>query len=120
MTSGKHSFRLKSGLIASSLCVAAIALTTSYVLAQQSTSLDEKGLGPSFEKIAKPFFEQNCVVCHNTDLNTAGIRVDQALDAKARGSAASGLGRDTEETPRGHHAPAGHAATDSRRTSGND
>ena len=29
----------------------------------------------------KPFFKQNCIACHNSDLSTAGIRVDQ-LDAK--------------------------------------
>ncbi len=29
----------------------------------------------------KPFFKQNCVLCHNADTSTAGIRVDQ-LDPK--------------------------------------
>ncbi len=38
-------------------------------------------LEPSFEQTVKPFFQQNCMACHNTDRGTAGIRVDQ-LDAK--------------------------------------
>jgi hypothetical protein len=33
-----------------------------------------------FEKFVKPFFDQNCMLCHSTDVATAGIRVDQ-LDA---------------------------------------
>ena len=38
-------------------------------------------LEPSFEQYVKPFFQQNCITCHNSDMGTAGIRVDQ-LDAK--------------------------------------
>jgi mono/diheme cytochrome c family protein len=34
-----------------------------------------------FDQIVKPFFTKNCVSCHNSELSTAGIRVDQ-LDAK--------------------------------------
>lgn len=33
-----------------------------------------------FQKFVKPFFDQNCMLCHSTDVATAGIRVDQ-LDA---------------------------------------
>lgn len=35
---------------------------------------------PAFDKIIKPFFAHNCTQCHNTELSTAGVRVDQ-LDA---------------------------------------
>ena len=52
---------------------AGIALTTRFLPAQTT-------LEPSFTEIVKPFFNQNCVKCHNSDLSTAGIRVDQ-LDA---------------------------------------
>ncbi len=34
----------------------------------------------AFEKLVKPFFADNCLLCHSTDTATAGIRVDQ-LDA---------------------------------------
>lgn len=37
-------------------------------------------LEPSFEQIAKPFFKQNCVRCHNVDTAISGVRVDH-LDA---------------------------------------
>src|SRR5581483_3198260 len=35
----------------------------------------------SFETEVKPFFQKNCMLCHNSDKGTAGVRVDQ-LDAK--------------------------------------
>ena len=35
---------------------------------------------PAFEKQVKPFFQQNCVRCHNEDTAMAGVRVD-GLDA---------------------------------------
>jgi mono/diheme cytochrome c family protein len=50
-----------------------IALTPRFLPAQTA-------LEPSFNETVKPFFNQNCVKCHNSDLSTAGIRVDQ-LDA---------------------------------------
>ena len=40
-----------------------------------------KALEPSFDQIVTPFFKQNCMACHNAELSTAGIRVDQ-LDAQ--------------------------------------
>src|SRR5438309_1502457 len=36
---------------------------------------------PSFDEVPKPFFQKNCMPCHNSDTGTAGIRVDQ-LDSK--------------------------------------
>ncbi len=37
-------------------------------------------LESSFEQQVKPFLKQNCVQCHNADVMTSGVRVDQ-LDA---------------------------------------
>src|SRR5262249_47053532 len=34
-------------------------------------------LDPSFQKTVKPFFKKNCMLCHNTENSTAGVRVDQ-------------------------------------------
>ncbi len=58
--------------------VAGIALTAHFLLAQ--TAGGPAALEPSFEQFVKPFFKQNCMACHNSDMSTAGIRVDQ-LDA---------------------------------------
>jgi uncharacterized protein DUF1592/uncharacterized protein DUF1588/concanavalin A-like lectin/glucanase superfamily protein/uncharacterized protein DUF1587/uncharacterized protein DUF1595/uncharacterized protein DUF1585/cbb3-type cytochrome c oxidase subunit III len=41
----------------------------------------QRELETSFEQIVTPFFKQYCLACHNTDLSTAGIRVDE-LDAR--------------------------------------
>src|SRR4051812_37219251 len=54
--------------------VAGIALTVRLLLAQAVTEA-------SFEQHVKPFFQQNCVSCHNSEMSTAGVRVDQ-LDAR--------------------------------------
>lgn len=60
--------------------LSALAITTRFLPAQSSTPAPAS-LEPSFDTIAKPFFTQNCVSCHNSELSTAGIRVDQ-LDSK--------------------------------------
>ena len=76
-------FRLKS-LLVLAVCLVAIALTSHYVQAQSATQAGadaQKQLDDSFEKIMKPLFADNCMVCHSSDVGTAGIRVDQ-LDAK--------------------------------------
>jgi hypothetical protein len=57
----------------------AVALTTRFLPAQTAGSAP-KSLEPGFEQTVKPFFAKNCIKCHNSDLSTAGIRVDQ-LDA---------------------------------------
>ena len=49
-------------------------------LPAQTPGGSQKALEQSFDQTIKPFFAQNCIKCHNTDLSTAGIRVDQ-LDA---------------------------------------
>ena len=79
MTSGNRWVPKPPVLVLASLSVFGIALSTHFLVAQ--TGGVEKDLVPSFEQIVKPFFKQNCVSCHNSDLGTAGIRVDQ-LDAK--------------------------------------
>ncbi len=56
-----------------------IALTAHFLPAQ--TAASPQPLEPSFDQVVKPFFQKNCVSCHNSDLSTAGVRVDQ-LDAK--------------------------------------
>src|SRR6185295_4216860 len=44
-------------------------------------ALAQVALEPSFEQYVQPFFKQNCVSCHNSEMSTAGVRVDQ-LDSK--------------------------------------
>jgi mono/diheme cytochrome c family protein len=56
-----------------------IALSARFLLAQ--TAANQTALETSFEHVVQPFFRQNCVGCHNAELSTAGIRVDQ-LDSK--------------------------------------
>jgi len=61
------------------LSVAGIAVTARFLLAQAAAG--PASLDASFEQYVKPFFQQNCIGCHNSETGTAGIRVDQ-LDAK--------------------------------------
>ena len=58
-------------------CAAIIAV---YPRAQSSAGTDGE-LEASFEKVAKPFFKQNCIRCHEGETSMAGVRIDQ-LDAK--------------------------------------
>jgi mono/diheme cytochrome c family protein len=63
-------------LTAAAVILAAAALLT--IAAQtQSNPSTPPPTNPDFEKIVKPFFAKNCSQCHNTELSTAGIRVDQ-------------------------------------------
>ncbi len=67
------------------LCAAALAslsglVFTAHFLSAQTATRTHEPLGPSFESVVKPFFQKNCLSCHNSDLSTAGVRVDQ-LDA---------------------------------------
>jgi len=61
------------------LSVGGIVWSARYVTAQ-SPSDAAKALAPQFNTLIKPFLQKNCVQCHNADVMTAGIRVDQ-LDA---------------------------------------
>src|SRR5580658_7469388 len=57
----------------------AIAWTSHSWIAQAAPSAPNPNQ-LEFEKFVRPFFDQNCMLCHSTDVATAGIRVDQ-LDA---------------------------------------
>jgi len=57
------------------LLLLGIPWTARFLPAQQPASLE-----PEFDQYVKPFLKQNCVRCHNVDLATSGVRVDQ-LDA---------------------------------------
>ena len=63
------------------LSIAGISLTARFLWAQTGGTHPADALEPGFAQVVKPFFEKNCVVCHNADTSTAGVRVDQ-LDAK--------------------------------------
>src|ERR1700719_3430662 len=80
MTSRNRWLRLQPLSALGLFLFGAIALTTRFLPAQTAEGA-QKALEPSFEQIVRPFFSQNCVKCHNADLSTAGIRVDQ-LDAR--------------------------------------
>src|SRR5262245_453659 len=56
-----------------------VVLSARFLVAQAAT--DQAALEASFDQVVKPFFGKNCVSCHNSELSTAGVRVDQ-LDAK--------------------------------------
>ena len=71
--------RFRALLGAGLISVAGIALTAHFLPAQTAQD-QQKALASSFESIVKPFFARNCMSCHNSDLGTAGVRVDQ-LDA---------------------------------------
>ena len=53
-------------------------LTGRYLSAQAVTPPVSEA---TFEKVVKPFLAKNCLPCHNSDVGTAGVRVDQ-LTAK--------------------------------------
>lgn len=50
-------------------------------LSTQAASTPDAELAASFESVAKPFLDANCVACHNVDAAVAGVRVD-LLDGK--------------------------------------
>ena len=60
--------------------VIVIGLTTRFLPAQTVASA-QTALEPAFDQMVKPFFEKNCVSCHNAEQSIAGIRVD-LLDAR--------------------------------------
>src|SRR5690349_7954779 len=62
--------------LASAACIA----LTAHFLPAQTADGEEKDLAASFERVMKPFFARNCASCHNSNLNTAGLSVEQ-LDA---------------------------------------
>jgi mono/diheme cytochrome c family protein len=50
------------------------------VVAAQAAGSAEQALHESFDRQVNPFLARNCVVCHNADLPTSGVGLDQ-LDA---------------------------------------
>ncbi len=50
---------------------------TAHFLPAQTAQRGHQPLQPSFDQVVKPFFQKNCTSCHNSDLSTAGVRVDQ-------------------------------------------
>src|ERR1051325_2969685 len=80
MKSGNRYLRPRPETALILLSLIGIASTERFLLGQ-ATGDTQKPLEPSFHEIVAPFFQRNCVRCHNSDLSTAGIRVDQ-LDAK--------------------------------------
>lgn len=77
MTPTKHRRLYAAGI----LVTAAFALVawTARVSAQAADSA-EQALHESFDQQVKPFLTQNCITCHNADLPTSGVSLDQ-LDA---------------------------------------
>src|SRR5262245_17365377 len=73
MTSRTRRLRLRT---LSALALAGIAWTTRFTAAQAAGSAPV-ALEASFEQHVKPFLKQNCVQCHNADLATSGVRVDE-------------------------------------------
>jgi mono/diheme cytochrome c family protein len=71
--------RLRAVLAAGVGTIAGAAIGA-HLLWAQSPQDSQKALESSFDQTVKPFFQKNCQGCHNSDLGTAGVRVDQ-LDA---------------------------------------
>ncbi|MBI4902721.1 MAG: DUF1587 domain-containing protein, partial [Acidobacteria bacterium] len=78
MTAGNNHTRPRT-VCALALCAAGIVWMT-HELPAQDPDADAKALRHSFDAVVKPFFQKNCVSCHNADTALAGVRVDQ-LDA---------------------------------------
>src|SRR5579872_6604518 len=79
MASRNRWLRLQSVLALAVFSAAGVAWTVRLLAAQAAGG--SAALESSFERDVKPFFQKNCVLCHNSDKGTAGIRVDQ-LDGK--------------------------------------
>ncbi|MEP6716556.1 MAG: DUF1592 domain-containing protein, partial [Terriglobia bacterium] len=61
--------------LALTLCIAGMAVTARFLTAEAPPT--PQAVEQSFDHVAKPFFKQNCVQCHNAELNTGGIKIDQ-------------------------------------------
>ena len=79
LTSRNPTSRFSPLLAVAGISLAGVALTAHYLGAQTADGAG-KSLDREFEHVVKPFFKKNCMACHNSDVGTAGIRVDQ-LDA---------------------------------------
>ncbi len=67
--------RPPAALLIALVCATGI-LTARFLLAQPAAP-KSASLQSTFEESIKPFFKQNCITCHNSDVGTAGVRVDQ-------------------------------------------
>ena len=79
MTAETRRFRSRPVLALAVLSAAGLGLTARYLTAQAPVTA--ASLEPGFAQTVQPFFQKNCMTCHNTETSTAGVRVDQ-LDAK--------------------------------------
>ncbi len=64
MTIRSHRLRSRA---AAALILCGVGGAARYLLAQEDP----------YEQLVKPFFAQNCMSCHNSDIGTAGVRIDQ-------------------------------------------
>jgi mono/diheme cytochrome c family protein len=71
--------RLRPPCAVAAILLAGVGLATHYLGAETAEGAG-KSLDPGFQQVVKPFFQKNCMTCHNSDVGTAGVRVDQ-LDA---------------------------------------
>jgi mono/diheme cytochrome c family protein len=78
MTAMKHR-RLQATAVLVLAALAGVVWTARIVSAQAAESA-EQALHASFDQQVKPFLTQNCIVCHNAELPTSGVSLDQ-LDA---------------------------------------
>lgn len=78
MIPAKHRRLYATGI----LFVAALAVVTwtARRVSAQAADGAEQALRESFDQQVKPFLAQNCITCHNTELPTSGVSLDQ-LDA---------------------------------------
>src|SRR5512134_1913754 len=79
MNSRNRWLRLQAVGTLAVLSIAGVVWTTCFRLAEAADG-PAVPLETSFQQRAKPFLEQHCVQCHNADVMTSGVRVDQ-LDA---------------------------------------
>jgi mono/diheme cytochrome c family protein len=78
--SSNHSSRIRPVGAVVAILFAGTGLTARSLGAQPAEA-SSKPLEPSFQQVVKPFFQKSCMTCHNSDVGTAGVRVDQ-LDAR--------------------------------------
>jgi len=79
VTSANPWLRLRPFGAVAAILLAGVGLTTHYLGAETAEAAGNS-LDPGFQQVVKPFFQKNCMTCHNSDVGTAGVRVDQ-LDA---------------------------------------
>jgi hypothetical protein len=76
MTSTNRPWKLGIFCALAALMLAGVVWTQRFWPAAQAFGA-QIGLEPSFAQTIKPFLTQKCLMCHNADNQTAGVRVDQ-------------------------------------------